>query len=214
MILGDFHEMVDLSLGRGSAVTDLIPSFTRQAVRWMERNHTFAYMQQFVLLELDVSALDTPRYIELGPGAPKAIPFFRWVGDDGYYAKVERISPADQDFLADATAAKPPTGYWLDGIARLVLNATPTEDLSGELRLDRYTSWPVENDDFEHWLMDYAEDVLLAQTLLGLSARLRDPKLRETYKEMRDEGLHTLLRADEELQFSGQTARMEYRPSG
>lgn len=213
MNLGDFHEVVSSALARGTALDEQIPSFVRQAARWLERNYTFNYMKQFVGVSIDVSELDTPRYIELGAQVPKAIPFFRWVMGDGSYQKCDRVEASDQDSLTDATAALPPTGFWLDGVRRLVLNQTPTEDLEGELRLDRYTAWSTD-DDFEHWLIDYAEDVLLARTMIHLGARTKDRKLMEFYAPLFKDGITGLLLAEDELAYAGQTARMEYRPAG
>jgi len=41
---------------------------------------------------------------------------------------------------------------------------------------------------------------------------LRDPRMLEGYKLMRDEGLKTLETADEELRYGGADLRMGYQP--
>lgn len=212
MNLGEFHTLTEAALGRGTALTTVVPTFVRFAARWLERNYTFQYMKKFVTVSIDVDVATTPRYVELGPGAPKSIPMFRWVQSDGSYRNLRRVEPEDMDSLEEATALSPPETYWIDGVERIVLGATPTEDINGELRVDKYSVWS-ESLTSEHWLLDNAEDVLLGQTLVMMASRTRDPKLRETWLSIRDEGLRTLLLAEEELQHSNQDYRLEYIPS-
>jgi hypothetical protein len=207
MNLGEFHAEIKASLARGDSLDAIIPGYTRRAALWMERNYTFQYMKQFLEVDIDPTLASTPRYIELGPGAPKAIPMFRWVLGDGTYMPLTKVDPLRLDALEVST----PESYWLDGTRRIILSSTPGEVLHGELRIDRYTPWPAELT-FTHWLLDRAEDVMLAQTLIMMSIHLRDPRLRDNYKQMRDEGMLTLLNAEDELQYGNQDGAMEYRP--
>lgn len=203
MNLGEFHTEVESCLARGSSLTAVVPGYVRRAARWLERNYTFQYMKQFLDLYIDLDVASTPRYIELGIGAPKKISFLRWRLSTGEYQNLERVEPEDLTALTTGT----PDGFWLDGIRRLVLNKTPDENLTGELRIDRYTPWPTQLT-FQHWLLDQAEDVLLAQTLVLMAPRLRDPRMVQTYEKMRDEGLKTLLLAEDELQYGGMSDKM------
>lgn len=210
MNLGELHQEIKLSLARGSELDSIIPGFVRRAAKWLERNYTFAYMRQFLELHIDLETATTPGYIELGRGAPKAINMFRWIGDDGEYSYLKRIEPKEVAVRATGVA----TGYWLDGVKRIVLSATPTQNLNGELQLARYTAWPANADEFEHWLIDQAEDVLIAQTLMMMAPRLRDPRLIDTYKSVRDEGLTTLINAEDEILYNDKDGGMVARPSG
>lgn len=187
----------------------LIPGYVRRAALWMERNYSFQYMHQFYLLNIDLEVATTPRYVEWGPGVPKSILLFRWVNEDGEYTNLKRIDPRAQNALVSGT----PSAYWLDGIRRIVLATTPDENLNGELQLVKYTPWPAE-ETFTHWLIDRAEDVLLAQTLMLMATRLRDDRLIATWKATRDEGLDTLIRAEEEILYNDRDSSIEYTPAG
>lgn len=208
MNLGEFHDEVSATIARGTAMDAHIPGYTRRAARWLERNYTFAYMKQFLELVIDLDVASTPRYIELGPGAPKSIPMFRWVNDDGGFTYLKKIDPWEVTAYSTEEGLIP-SGYWLDGIKRIVLAHTPTTNLNGEISLVRYTPWPSQ-ETFTHWLLDNAEDVLLAQTLFMMAPRLRAPNMRQEYQAMRDEGLNTLLRAEDEFQYQGDSGSMGY----
>jgi hypothetical protein len=207
MLLGEFHNEISSIIGRGSQYNTAIPAWTRRACRWLERNYTLQYMKQFVSVTIDLAVASTPRYIELGSAPLKSIKMFRWIVNEEYF-NLKMIDPEDLDRLEVGQ----PRQYWLDGVRRIVLDKTPDENLEGELQLIRYSSWPTELT-AGHYLLDAAEDVLMAQTLIMAAPVLRDPKLISTWTQVRDEGLNTLTRSDDELQHANSSFLMEAMPS-
>lgn len=205
MNLGEFHTLVSDSLRRGTAQDALIPNQVRLAALWLERNYTFSYMKQFRLLQL----ASGDRTISLPSNKiVKAVDMIRLIGDDGVYTELTKVHPRDLSGLSDTIRS-----FWMAGANTLVLDSTPTEDMSGEAVLVEYTDWPTA-DDSKHPLIDLAADVLLNQTLIFMAAFLRDPNMIAVYKTLRDEALNTLTRAEDETQYSGKSESMAFVPAG
>lgn len=213
MNLGEFHTQISGNIRRGTSLDARIPAFTRQAARWIERNNTLSYMKRLAEIEIDPETADTPRYVELGGTNIKAILFFRWVeeGDDGtsLYHYLTPTNPKDQTELSQGL----PAFYWMDGVSRIVLTATPVEVLTGELQVVRYTSWPTAPE-ATNWLIDNAEDVLEAATMMNVAKYTRDAELGATWKNIFDMGLPGLYAADQEFQWENSDLAMEYHGEG
>lgn len=205
MNLGEFHTEMSTIIRRGTSVDDLIPGFVRRAARWIERNRSLQYMRQFVTLEIDPDILTTPQYVSLENTDIKLVRMFRWVpSDDSDYIYLKKCEP--QDILAPATGT--PYNYWLDGTSRIVLSATPTEVLSGELYIEKYSSWPTA-DASTHWLIAYAEDALLAQSMYYFGRHARDRGIMEAAQADRNEALITLLAAEQDSEWSDSDLTIE-----
>jgi hypothetical protein len=92
-----------------------------------------------------------------------------------------------------------PQRYWIDGgNSRLWLDNSPDQNYDAEIFYKRYTEWPTDTT-AEPWLLLYAEDLMLAQTLLQLDTSLRDEKMRMRAEKLSAEALRTLELADEEM---------------
>lgn len=188
LTLGDFYTTVRDALGRGTALDAVIAANVRKSVRWIERNVDpgYLYMQKFGTLTLTSSGT-YPHVIDVPHQRMKAILFFRLVGDDNDYTYLHKIDPREVNELDTAQ----PAGYWLDGTTRIILDAKPDEDYTAEMQWVEYSSWNIA-ETHTHWLLDNAEDLLFAQTMLAMAPYTRDPKLVQTYKLLRDEALVTL----------------------
>lgn len=204
MNLGEFHEMISQNIRRGDAVDAFIPGFVRKGARWIERNHTLQYMRKFATVLIDPEDEDA-RYISLLDTQIKSVEMLRWIGDDGSYAYATLRDPRDYSELVEGT----PEGYWLDGVSRIVLNTTPDEEITGELMVTRYTSWPTATS-ATHWLIDNAEDILEAQAMINFGKHARDAELMAFWKSIRDEAIMGLYAAEREFQDSNVDWRMEY----
>lgn len=204
--LGDIHDEVRANIRRGTSLDGLIPGFVRKAALWIERNNTLQYMRKFATISVDASA-DTARYITLEDTRIKSVELFRWNLSDGTYQDLALRSP--KDFLGLEVGT--PSAYWLDGVERLVLASTPGENLSGELQVNRYTSWPTSLT-ATHWLIDNAEDILEAMAMVNFAKHARDPDLLSFWKGVFDTGLVGLYAADAELQFTNTDLRMGVGP--
>lgn len=206
MNLGDFHTMVRNECNKGTKPNTRIVSATRQAARWMERNYTLRYMRRFVSFTLDVDNV-YPRAVAQ-PARIKSIQMLRYSlpdGDDTKFYKLFKIDPRDVTAVKDDY----PTSYWLDGDEWIWFDNQPDDDLPLEMIFSQYTNWPT-SDSEEPWLLANAEDAMLAKTMQLMAPYLRENSFLQTYKPMLDEGIRTLLLADEEFDWENTDNFMGY----
>lgn len=214
MNLGDFKAAVSTSLNRGTTMDGRIPLRIQQAVAWLERNYTFKYMERFRLLQI----VANERTIDLPSNEViKSWKFVRLVNDDGSYRYLNKIEPEDSLGLGTASSVmgRRPllSSYWVSGISTMVLNTVPEAAWNGEGMWNAYTDWPLSEDSFTHPLLNMASDVLQAETLLLMAAfDLRDQRMVAGWKEIRDEGVNTMTRAEDEAKYGGESISMAYVP--
>lgn len=202
MNLGELHALVRETIKRGTAYDSFIPTYVKMAVLFLERNYNFLYMQQLVNIQMTAGdrIVEIPRYI-------KGVEFVRFTsGAD--YSYIGITEARSQIRPAEGT----PVEFWKLGHNKLVFNPIPQEGYLGEALLTAYSDWPTA-DTSRHFLLDMATDVLLGQTMLQMAATvMRDSRMVEGFKLMRDEGLNTLLRAEDELRYSGVDLSLGYTP--
>lgn len=182
--LSDFHTLVEDSIGRSTSVTSLIPTRTRMAAEWIERNYTFQYMRQWRTFNVSASAT-YPHILSLSGIKVKAVELIRrrheaLDADGGYYfgPPLKALKPQDRSRRSNGN----PESYWLNGLSSIIFNSIPDEDMVFETNLVEFTTWGTSST-WTHWLLDNATHLLLARTLMMMGAtRLRDPKLWEVYK--------------------------------
>lgn len=211
MTLGTFHAQVKAGLRRGTTLDGdaYIPSWTRRAARWLERNMTFQYMKRYVTTTVNPDA-ESPAYVSLSGFEFKELHRVRWVAPEGgRFNRLDRIEPEDRDTWEEGNS---PGGYWLDGLSSMVLDVIPTEAIVIHLHGVFYTVWSSETS-WDHWLLRSAEDALLARTLMNAAIQLQDAAMFKSYSDMLKDDLRTLQRAEEDLQFGGQIPRMEWEPT-
>lgn len=208
--LGQFHSLVSAELRRGTVHDAVIPDYVRRAARWMERNHTFQYMRRFQSLTIDADATE-PRAITLPCSSTlfKGITFFRLVPDDGDYIYLTKIDPRSVS-TPEPDDDGTPKAYWLDGLDYIWLDRAPEEDYNAEMYSVQYTDWPTDTSVSTLWLLNSAEDVMIAQTILQMGPLLRDDQSMGRWKAIRDEALRTLLLAEEEVMFSNEVNVMKF----
>lgn len=208
MLLGELHETIRETIKRGSAYDAFIPRYVKQAVQFIERNYDFKYMERLTLIQTVAGdrVVEIPYYI-------KGVEFIRLVTStpNSNYNYMTAVEARSQ--IRPETGA--PSEFWRLGHNKLVFNPIPdASSYAGEALLKVYTGtdWPTK-DDSRHYLLDVAPDLLIAETMLKMAVTvLRDARMVEGYKMMRDEALNTLTRAEDELRFSGADYRMGYQP--
>jgi len=194
MTLGEFHELLSSTIGRGTSQASSIPGFTRRAARWIERNNTFQYMRRWLELDVDASS-KKPHVISIYNYTIKRLDSIRYVGDDERFHDLKGpINPKDRT----TRIAGVPSAYWLDGTENIVLDAIPDEDMEFELHAVMFTKWPT-NEDVEHWLLSNAEDAMLGRAMMFAAFQNRDERLYNANKAMLMEALQTLSVAEHEL---------------
>jgi hypothetical protein len=205
MILSEFHDLVRDSAKRGDTIDTLIPRYVKMAVTWIERNWSFKYMEQLATLRLVAAdrVVELDRYI-------KGVKFVRFT-PFGDIADYTYLSPVD-----NVNVVKPESGvpaeFYILGHNKLVFNPIPDIAYEGEVELTAFTDWPTA-DDSRHYLLDIGTDLLLSQTLMMLAVTiLRDPKMIEGFRVLREESIRTMLSTDDEMRYTGADLRMGYRP--
>lgn len=187
LTLSDFHATVRAAIGRGNVLDATIVSQTRKAVRWLERNADpgYLYMKKWADVTLTASGTN-PHILDFPNDRVKCFLMFR-LTVDGEYKYLNLINARD----VAALTTERPQGYWLDAGKRIVLDAKPDIDYSGEMIWVEYTSWGTE-DGYTHWLLDNAEDVLFHRTMMNMSPWLRDDRMYAVFEKELSSGLNTL----------------------
>lgn len=212
MILSDFHKLVSTSLRRGTTLDTYIPEQTQLSAQWLERNYSMKYMETFRLIQI----LQNERVISMPTNVLiKAAKFIRLVNSDGTFNYLNKIEPEDMQSLRSKTSVSDPTphNYYIVGLHHLVLDSVPQADMNGEGILYEYSSWPVEPA-ATHPMLDVAADLLLAQVQLFMAVNImKDLRMVPAYKELRDEAVNTLTRAEDETKYGGEASVMAYTPT-
>lgn len=204
MLLGDFHQHVKDAVKRGTTLDALIITATKQAALWLERNRTFKYMERYVTFNLDPSAAN-PRAVALPSGGIKSIEFMNLLLATGGRQGLFQIDPEDVTLVETAA----PNGYWIDSDQYFWFDNTPDQVYNLEMSYARFTSWPTDLTS-EPWLLKWADDLMLAQTVMQLNPFLRDDQMFTRMKVLRDESLRTILLTDEELRQSGRSDALRF----
>ena len=191
MSLADVHTQVSRLINRGSTFDSQIPSFVKQAARFIERNYTLKYMERV-----------TPIFIAEGEsefyyneGKIKSIEFIRLDLDSGEYIFLKKGDPEDFEISKIGR----PSAYWLeDETSRLVLDRTADLDYNGTMFAAKFTSWPTD-DSKTPWLVENAEEILIARAVFYMAPLIRNPQLGAWQSQIWNEGIMTLLNSDQEL---------------
>lgn len=206
LTLAQFHSQISSIINEGTSADAFIPTAVRQAAMFFERNYSFKYMERFVTFTIDSSATN-PRYLDF-PLRFKSFGdegFFRILLEDGAYGYLDQISAKQMDSLEEGR----PDGFWFDGNQYLVLNKTPTEDYDCEMLYVQFSDWPTDYSQTP-WLLEFGEEALLARSMKMLQPYVNSPKLNIDYKEIEEQGLRTMLIADEEWRRSNRSEQMQY----
>lgn len=199
--LGEFHTLVSDALGRGPSLNSVIPRRVQFAANWLERNYTFQYMRQFRLLGVSATA-EFPHIVSLHDLEIKRIKAIRRreTDTDGSYLfspPLKQVDPIERSTRPFGQ----PESYWLNGVSSIVFNSTPDEDMTFEGHFVLFTKWGSD-DDWTHWLLDNATQLLLCRTLMVMMPRTRDPALYQAHKTEFDLELQSMNVAEEDLQSS------------
>lgn len=198
--LGEFHTMVQDALGR-PALTTRIPKRVAMAAGWLERRFLFQYMRTWRSLTA-VATADYPYIISTTGLNIKGIELMRvkTTDNDGgisFGRPMDKVNPADRETRSVGV----PESYWINGRTSIILNSIPDEDTDFELHLQEYTTWNYEDNNFTHWLLDNATQLLLCRTLMMMAAGpAKDSDLYATWKTDFDLELSTFTISEEEIQ--------------
>lgn len=179
-------------------------SAINNSILWVERNYTAKYME--VTTSFTLKARTYPPAYRL-PKNPKSFNWTRVVEKSTYdesrgYRDVARVDPRD----LDSVGIGEPTAWWLDGVEFMVFNAIADSDVKIEVQYNGYTGNLEDTD--KHWLFAFAPDVVIARSMQFLAPFLREPEVLGLYRTLLDDGMKTMILADEELRNTGQLVQM------
>lgn len=188
MTLGEFYTLLRTVIARGSSMDPLLPTFTTQAVRWLERNNTFKYMVDVSTPTLGLGKFAS--FASLGlptDGTLKSIDSFTVQVPD------EILAVRQQPDVTWITIPQGvPTLYWIDWKnEQLQWNAEVMEPRAARLHYAQFSQVPASLSQ-TFWLLENASDVLLYQAVVQFGMVMRDVQLAQSYAAMRDQGLRTL----------------------
>lgn len=185
---------------RRDTVDEVIDSKIQQAIGWIERNYSLEYMKN--LMDFQILAGSNGPYQM--PGRFKTIEFIRLLDisaeGSGSYSYLEKYEhPMDQLGIS----AGPPTRYMIDGATYLWFNAIPAEDCDAQIYGPRFSGPFITQTgiiaDATSWLFDNGLDVIIAKTMHLMAPWLRQPGIFPLYKNQLEEGIKTMIIADEEF---------------
>lgn len=202
MNYGDFQAKVSRALKRGSDFDDLIPDFTADAVRKLERRYSFQYMRE--LSEVAYNATTGAGVLEL-PRLTKSLRMVRTLTENGVFQELTKIDPRDMSGIAGPNAY----GYWEVGADRVALNVLPTQDTTFQVLVIRYTDFS-DSDSSEPYILLYHFDWLYYEVLRRFAMYFKDQAaLLMTTAEAQD-ALQTLMDAERESEFDNAELVMGY----
>lgn len=204
MVLSELHSEISRAIARGTSWDAVIPTYARRGCRFIERNFTLQYMKVFLEFTIDAEAAN-PRRVSLPSGIKKE-EFIRLLNDDASYAYMEKIAPQQVTSLV----TEQPRAYWLSGTDEIWLSSIPDKDYNAEIYCAVYSTWPT-LDAGTHWLLENAEDVILASSVLQIAPAIRlDEKSAGLFGDMLKAGLKTLIDESIELEYANFPMVMQY----
>lgn len=177
----------------------LLPTKLRAAVRWIEHNYSWKYMDAVQTLTPSLW-VEYPYEIELiSLDETKRFDTVRFLteGADGSVEFTDLVSA--ELMQLQFQFAGTPCHYALIGKTKLRLDRVPQEAFTLEFLGPVYTVLDADSD--ECWLFDNAPMLVIARAMIDLAPTLRSPEIRDLYRPMFDEHLRVAQVADEEYRY-------------
>lgn len=212
MKLEEFHRMVASEVKRGNALDAMIPLYTKAAVSFLERNWPLKYMEEWC-------------YINLQPGDQVvdmiwSFRNFRFLRrpNAGKWLYMKKADPMNEELVEGVDTGSggaqdtPLKEYTQVGVRYVRFNTKwdGTDVLPIEGIIYKFSDWQHTRPDFRHFLLDTGSDLLCYQTMMRIGAAVRDPRVYELYKPLRDEALTTFLNMDQDAEEAGKDEELHY----
>lgn len=214
--IGEMLTNISATLGRGTTFDDALIIRIRNAVRQIERDRDFHYMFSFnsaISLTTATRRLVVADLLTATDRGIKRVEFLRIVDSTSDFHYMEQVAP--QDLSARTTTYSTattgmPTSWWMDGDEEIVLNVQTASTETAEGGFYEYSNLGSSTSTATSWLFTNAEDLVEAQVMFTMAARIRDTEGMQRWKAMRDE-LHTSLEVSEaDLTAGGGSLQMRF----
>ena len=199
--IGDFYERVSRAIRRGTVYDDDIPAYAGYAVRELENQQDWRYMEnQFQLIltegqvnESDFTRLKNLRNLEIVADGSRFIPL----------RKTRRENVLSIAALPDG--GRPGAWWFLDydavtEITKIQYDAFPDQDYTLRGIEYSFSKRPLLNT--LAWLT-IGEDLLIARTIRKMQPLLRDDKLIARWQEIEQSSMPALLEAEVVATYDG-----------
>ncbi len=198
MNAAEFYDTIDKAIRRPRE-TARIPFWARRACRRIEQQggigiESFSWMRKYGEIELDPEATD-PHQISF-PNTRVKFFFFGQLFEtlDGGGRSIRNLTGVSPEQITSIDQGDPGY-YWLDGTDYLWLDGRVLQPRMLRLHWAEYTDWPTDETQSPA-IIDRAEDLLYAETLISAAQELRDPRMIETYAGLREQALRALSAAE------------------
>lgn len=229
MKLEDLHRLISFELRRGTALDAYIPLWTKQAVQMLERNAAMKYMEEWVQINLNpgdqtidfVWAFRNWRFLRYAAGGEwfyvkMQDPREEKVIASGPYSGSVVVYPQNEPMLTPGWTVPgyPITKFSQIGMRYVRFNVPWPGPAPVHIEgiVYKYSDWQTTKTDFRHYLLDQASDLVLFQTMLRISAAIKDMRLREQYQPLLADALKTMLAADQDAEYG--EAREDFEEYG
>lgn len=208
MTLSQFVDFIKTEANKGTALASgaILPR-ARLAAQKIERNESYFFMQQLATFYLATGV----SYATL-PLRTKRIEWLKFTATTGVFKYLHQVDGQQVQSLSTGY----PTGYWQSSASRIQFDNT---NLTNKLKLNmlfyRKSAWSTSlATTYTNWLLDNALDLMTAETMMMLAPYAREPKWKQLYKEMLDEGYKTLFIENEAFKQGNRDEVMIYANRG
>lgn len=198
--LGEFLDDLRLTVNRGNSQDQRLRTWTRQAIRFIERNNTFDYMRDFYFVVPEPDSYSFSLNFIDPPRRPKAVEALGVVMVNG------QIQPLSKIGHRGAGGNKGFGGYSVN--KDTISFSGQVQGSPGLLVLASFFSELPAKESETHPLLDLSDDLVKWQVMIYANAR--DKGAVTTWGALRDEALRTALISDDEFQKETDLS-MEYR---
>lgn len=183
----DLFDAIEFEANKGTLFKQIIPEKVFQALRQIEQNWTYRWMEKIAELDIDPAG-DDPRVITL----PAGLKLIRALKLDSN--PLDELRPEEFDPLATGT----PTGYFRQGNRVIWLSSKPEAGGHISLVYDKFTMQEELDPEAWHPILEHGGAALIATTMMLLAPTAREPSWLELYSSQATQGIHTLHVWDEE----------------
>ena len=218
--LAELLTNISATLGRGTALDDVLLIRIKQAVRQLERNNNFSNMFFFassISLTTATRRLVFTDILSATDKLPKKVDFFRIVDSTNEFIYLDQVKPQDlsaRTTLYSTATEGVPTAFWLDRDVDLVLNAQLASAETAEAGFFEYSNFGTGTGTATSWWFTNGDDLVEAQVMYNISARLRDTEGMKRWQAIRQEIYDTMDIAETSLEFGGGNLQMRYPSDG
>lgn len=204
MLVSTFFSQVSSVIRRGTTLDADIPAAFAGALQFIEQNYSLAYMRRVSTLAVS-PLVRSFTWSGLNAASLKSIHQIRWLDDDSRWNRLIKVE--ELDFVD--TSGPIPSGYIvnkeiaMDGTESQVFEMDSYFSEATELNITAYhfTKWTGDTAAANIWLLNNAQQLMLARTMINIAPIMRDGDLLSMYQASWQEHVATLIQwQDEEEQ--------------